>query len=256
MAFFSAVSGTLLNALTVLIGGTIGTIVGSRFSERFANTLFIALGLFTTVTGIGDALKGSSYLSIPGGFHIGDLVALGGLLIGGLIGEALQIERGLERLGAWAQARLQSGSDRQSSRIGQGFVTATLLFCVGPLTILGSISNGLTGDIRDLTIKSMLDGFAALALSATLGWGVLLSIISVLVIQGGLSLGAGTFKPLIDANSAIIPELVTTGGFLLIGVGLRLLKIADLKPGNFLPALIVTPVLVVILTALPWGITP
>ncbi len=240
MGVFRSVDGTLLNMLTVLIGGIIGTIVGNRLQERFTRILFIALGLFTTVTGLGEALGAKN-----------GLIVLGGLLIGGVTGEALQIEHQLERFGAWAQRRLQSGREGGAARVGEGWVTASLLFCIGPLTILGSLNNGLFGDISDLTIKSMLDGFAALALSATLGWGVLLSLITLLVVQGTLSLGAGEIAPLLHANAAIIPELVATGGFLLIGVGLRLLKLIDLKPGNFLPALVVTPVLVVLLAQLP-----
>jgi len=245
---FHSVNGTLLNMLTVLVGGLIGTTVGDRLPERFTRILFIGLGLFTVITGLQDILADK----------IGNgLVVLFGLLIGGLIGEGIQIERRLDQFGAWAQKRLHSANaDGTESTIGAGLVTASLLFCIGPLTVLGSIANGLNGDTRDLVIKSTLDGFAALALAATLGWGVLLSIGTILVVQGGLSLGAGAVAPLLTANQYILPQLVATGGFLLIGVGLRLLKIADLKPGNFLPALIITPLLVALVAALPFGITP
>ncbi len=245
---FHAVNGTLLNMLTVLIGGLAGTTVGDRLPERFTRILFIGLGLFTAVTGLENILADKTGNA---------LVVLFGLLIGGLIGEGIQIERRLDQFGAWAQKRLRAQKeDGTESTIGAGLVTASLLFCIGPLTILGSIANGLTGDTRDLVIKSTLDGFAALALSATLGWGVLLSIGTILVVQGGLSLGAGAIAPLLNANPSILPQLVATGGFLLIGVGLRLLRIADLKPGNFLPALVVTPLLVVLVAALPFGMTP
>ncbi len=254
MTLFRSVDGTLLNATTVLIGGILGTLAGSRLQERFTAILFIALGLFTAVTGLQEALGARN-----------SLVVLGGLLIGGLIGELLEIERQLDRFGNWVQARLRKGKSEQEgpvppesheSHVSEGFVTASLLFCVGPLTVLGSLTNGLNGDITDLAIKSMLDGFAALALAATLGWGVLLSIGTILLVQGGLSLGAGAIAPALHANTAIIPELVATGGFLLIDIGLRLLKIANLKPGNFLPALVVTPALVVLVAALPFGIKP
>jgi uncharacterized membrane protein YqgA involved in biofilm formation len=245
MTLFRSVDGTLLNAATVLIGGLLGTLAGSRLQERFIAILFIALGLFTAVTGLQEALGARN-----------SLVVLAGLLIGGLIGEVLEIERQLDRFGNWVQARLRKGRAEQESHVSEGFVTASLLFCVGPLTVLGSLTNGLNGDITDLAIKSMLDGFAALALAATLGWGVLLSIGTILVVQGGLSLGAGAIAPALHSNTAIIPELVATGGFLLIGIGLRLLKIANLKPGNFLPALVVTPVLVVLVAAWHFGIKP
>jgi uncharacterized protein len=243
---FQSVDGTLLNALTVLIGGTLGTIIGNRLPERFGRILFIALGLFTTVTGLGDALGAKN-----------GLVVLGGLILGGLAGEGIRIEYRLEQLGQWAERRLQRDDGAKGgARIGQGFVTASLLFCVGPLTILGSITNGLSGDLRDLTIKSILDGFAALALSAALGWGVLLSIFVILLVQGGLSLGAGAISPVLTANPYIIPELVATGGFLLIGIGLRLMDIANLRPGNFLPALVATPIIVALIVTLGLGITP
>ncbi len=245
MSLFHTVDGTLLNALTVLVGGTIGTFAGARISERFARILFIALGLFITVTGLQEALSARN-----------GLVVLGGLLIGGLAGEGIQIEARLDRFGAWAQKRLRARDAGGESRVGQGLIAASLLFCVGPLTILGSLANGLTGDTSFLVIKSMLDGFSSLALAATLGWGVLLSIVTILIAQGGLSLGAGAISPALHANAAIIPELVATGGFLLIGIGLRLLKLADLRPGNFLPALVATPLLVVLVSALPVHITP
>ena len=245
MTLFRAVDGTLLNALTVLVGGILGTLVGNRLPERFTQIFFIALGLFTTVTGLQEALGAKN-----------SLIILGGLLIGGLVGEGMQIERRLDRFGAWAQARLRSNRAEGKSTIGQGLITASLLFCVGPLTILGSINNGLSGDASLLIIKATLDGFAALALAATLGWGVLLSIGVILLVQGGLSLGAGAIAPLLASNGALIPELTATGGFLLIGIGFRLLKLIDLRPGNFLPALVITPLLVVLVTALPGGIKP
>jgi uncharacterized protein len=245
MALFHTTSGTLLNMLTVLVGGSIGTFIGDRLAERYSRILFIALGLFTAVTGLQEALGAKN-----------SLVVLAALLVGGLIGEAIDVERRLQQLGDWAQKSLHSSDSAAITNIGEGFVTASLLFCVGPLTILGSLSNGLTGDMKLLAIKSTLDGFAALALAATLGWGVLLSLVTIFLIQGGISLGAGAISPLLQSNGAIVLELVATGGFLLIGIGLRLLKLADLKPGNFLPALFVIPLLVIVVTALPFGIAP
>jgi len=246
MSLFLMTNGTLFNMLTVLIGGTLGFVVGDRLPERFTTMLFSALGLFTIVIGLHDALGAKN-----------SLIVLGGLLIGGTFGELLQIEGQLDRIGNWLQQRLRRKNDANArSSIAEGFVTASLLFCVGPLTILGSIANGLNGDNRDLIIKGILDGFAGLALAATLGWGVLLSLGTIGIVQGGLSLSASVAAPALNSNPAIIPELVATGGFLLIGVGLRVLKIKDLHPGNFLPALIVTPLLVVLVSSLPGGITP
>ncbi len=249
-SLFSSVDGTLLNTLTVLIGGSLGALIGDRLPVRFREALFGALGLFTVLIGLLSALTTKN-----------PLIVLGALLLGVLIGEALNIERGLERLGAWAQRRLTatptaSGTDSAvaakataaPSRIGEAFVTASLVFCVGPLTILGSLDNGLSGDVTKLAIKATLDGFTALAIGATLGWGVLLSALAVLLVQGAISLAARAVAPALDANPAALVELTATGGVLLMAIGLKLLKLRDLRVANWLPALLVAPLLVAALT--------
>ncbi len=237
VSLFRITDGTMLNMLTVFIGATIGTLVGGKISERFTTILFIGLGLFVAVTGLQDAMSA----------HNG-LIVLVGLLTGGLIGEAINIEAQLERFGQWTQNTLKQIIKTGRNTVGEALVTSSLLFCVGPLTILGALTNGLTGDAKDLVIKSTLDGVASLALSAALGWGVFLSIGIIAIVQGGLSLSAGILAPLLLTNKIIITELVAAGGYMLIGIGLRLLKLADLKPGNFLPALVTTPLLVALLT--------
>lgn len=235
-AAFRALDGTLLNAGTVLLGGVLGTALGNRLPERVQETLFAAIGLVTVLIG----LLGAQTTHNP-------LILLGSMLLGGLIGELLGIEQALTRLGNWLQKRLA----RPGSSFSEGFVTASLVFCVGPLSILGALNNGLTGDLTDLAIKATMDGITALAFAATLGWGVLASLATILLYQGGISLGAHGLKPLVDANPAAITELTAAGGLVLVAIGLKLLKLRDLRVANFLPALLVAPLLAVLVAHLP-----
>ena len=230
-------SGTLLNAAAILVGTTLGLLAGSRITRRMQQTLTDGLGLFTLTIGIALALRLLLDPNVPVGT---DLAVLAALLVGAVTGEVLRLSDRLDGLGEWFQHRLARGE--QPSRMAEGFVTASLVFCVGPLTILGSMQNGLTGDIQLLAVKSLLDGVASIAFAAALGAGVYLSVISVLVIQGGIAtlawlLGAGLDPLTVSAISA-------TGGVILLGVGLRLLDIRHVRVVNFLPALILAPVFV------------
>ena len=229
MTIFTSVDGTLLNAAAVLIGGTLGAIVGDRLPTRIHEALFGALGLFTVLIGLLDAFTTKNAL-----------IVLGSVLVGVLVGEAINIERGLQRLGDLAQKKLA----RPGSTLSEAFVTASLIFCVGPLSILGPLDNGLTGDTTKLVIKATLDAFAALAIGATLGWGVLLSIAVILVYQGGISLLAHSIAPALNANPDAVTELTAVGGLILVAIGLKLLKIRDLRVANWLPALVMAPLLV------------
>jgi hypothetical protein len=230
--------GTLINVGTVLVGTAIGTAVGPRLPERIQQRVLAGLGLITLALGIDLALAWGgedTTTSTP-------LYVLGGVLIGGIVGEAMGIERRLEALGDSIQARLARGGAEEHSTVSEGFVTASLLFCVGSLTVVGSIQDGLTGDYQLLATKAVLDGFAAVALSATLGWGVGLSAITVLVLQGAITLGAGLFDDLLVGEALAV--LTSAGGVTIIGIALKLLDIKDVKVGNFLPALIIAPALV------------
>jgi len=220
-------SGTLLNAATVLAGGLLGTFLGDRLPERLRENLVRGVGLFTLVMGVKFALETGNLLYL-----------LGSILVGGLLGTQAGIERRLNRLGDALQRRFGRGE----GTIAEGFVTATIVFCVGPLTFLGSIQNGLSGDATLLTIKSVLDGFTAIALAATLGWGVPLTVIVILVYQGGLAAGAAAFSGLLSA--AQLTEMNAVGGLLILGVGLKLLRIRDVSVADFLPAILVAPLLV------------
>ena len=227
--------GTFINVGTVLAGTLIGTAIGPRLPERFQQRVLTGLGMITLVIGVDLALAWSgedTSQSTP-------LYVLAGVLLGGLVGEAIGIERRLEQLGDAVQQRL---SRSEQSTVSEGFVDASLLFCVGSLTVVGSIQDGLTGDYQTLATKAVLDGFAAIALSATLGWGVGLSIVTILVVQGGLTLGAGIFDDVLVGEA--LQVMTSAGGITIIGIALKLLDVRDVKVGNFLPALVIAPALV------------
>lgn len=225
-------TGTLLNAAAVLIGGLVGMAFGSRFSERTRQTVLAGLGLFTAAIGVRMFLQTQN-----------PLYPLGGLVLGALIGEGLRIEEALGRLGGWLERRFAGGSGETTSTFVRGFLTASILFCVGPITILGSIQDGLSGDYQLLAIKSVLDGFAALALASALGVGVLFSIVVILVYQGGLTLMAAQAQSVL--TEPMTAEMTAVGGVLLIGIAIgSLLQLRPIRTGNMIPALFVTPLLV------------
>ena len=232
-------SGTLLNLATVLAGGLIGTVLGDRLPPRLRENVVAGVGLFVLVMGTKFAIDTASLLYL-----------LGAILIGGIIGSLAGIERRLNELGAAIERRFATPG--RTSTIAEGFVTASIVFCVGPLTFLGAIRNGLTGDGSLLVIKSVLDGFTAIAFAATLGWGVLLSLVVILVYQGGLAAGASAFSGLL--SDAQLREMSAVGGLLIVGVGLKLLKIRDVQVADYLPAIAVAPLLVAVATAIGGGI--
>ena len=221
-------TGTLLNAATVLIGGVVGTVVGDRLPERLRENVVRGVGLFVTAIGVKFAIDTSNLLFM-----------LDAILLGGIIGSLVGVDARLNQLGDALQRRFARGG---TSTVAEAFVTASVVFCVGPLTFLGSIQNGLAGDATLLSVKSVLDGFTAIALAATLGWGVLLTVPLILVYQGGLAVGASLFAGVL--SDLQLREMSAVGGLLLIGVGLRLLAIRDVKVADFLPAIIVSPLVV------------
>ncbi len=241
-------TGTIINIGTVLIGGLIGLLVGTRFSERVRDTVISVLGLFTLAVGILTFLEG---VNVEGERILIPLVSL---LIGGMLGEWWRIEARLQDLGAALEKRFAGGDGEvtEENQFIRGFLTASLLFCVGPMTILGSIQDGLTGDYELLAIKSVLDGFAAMALASTFGVGVLFSVLVVLVVQGGLTLLASQLQ--IFFTEVMIAELSVVGGILLLAIAIgSLLELRPIRTGNLLPALLVVPVLVIALAFLGLG---
>jgi len=232
-------TGTIINIFTVLIGGTLGLLFGARLPERLKATVVAGLGLFTAAIGIQMFLKTEN-----------PLIVLGALLIGALLGEWWRIEDGLQNLGRILEERFTPSPENASdSNFIRGFLTASLLFCVGPMTILGSIQDGLTGDYELLAVKSVLDGFAALAFASTLGVGVLFSTLVILGFQGGISLLAVQLNALV--TTPMLNEMTATGGVILMGLAVSsLLEIKKIRTGNFLPALAVAPLIVWILSLL------
>jgi uncharacterized protein len=220
---------------TVLAGTAVGTVIGDRLPQRLRETVFHSLGLVTVVIGVNAALE-AFRPALADLTRASLLIVMGSVLVGGIIGELLNIERGLNRLGDALKARFAEGQ----ARFTEGFVIASLLFCVGPLTILGSIEDGLTGDYRLLGIKSLLDGFAAVAFASALGWGVGFSAIIVLVYQGALTLSASWAAGVF--SEAMVAALTAAGGVLILGIGLRLLELREVRVANLLPALVLAPV--------------
>jgi uncharacterized membrane protein YqgA involved in biofilm formation len=238
--------GTLLNVITVLIGTGLGVLLGNRLQQRMRETVLVGLGLSTlgfAILNIVDAM--SNQQNVPLKF----IVVMLSLLIGSIAGELLDLDGLLARFGAFLERRFTHSTDAESTaRFIRGFIMASLVFCVGPMTILGSLNDGLRGDPSLLAIKSTLDGFAALAFAASLGIGVGFSVITIVVIQGGISLLAGLLHGAF--TSPMLAVLSATGALLIAGIGLTLLDLKRIRLANFLPALVIGPTLVVVLGAL------
>lgn len=239
-------TGTFLNIAAVLIGGAIGLIFGSRIPERFKSTVIAGMGLFTGAMGLQMFFKSEN-----------QLIVLGAIIIGIILGEWMKIEDRLQTFGQTLEKRFSSESEvgppsgtmSSSSTFVRGFMVASLLFCVGPMTILGSIQDGLTGDYQLLAVKSTLDLFASIAFASTLGIGVLFSSIIILIYQGGISLLAGSLSAII--TDPMMNEMTATGGVILFGLAIsNLLEIKKIRVGNFLPALVIAPLIVWILEKL------
>jgi uncharacterized protein len=265
--------GTVLNVLAIVVGALAGMAIGQRFPERTKGVVTDVLGLVTiTMAGLSAAAVTDGAFRAATGSGAPILIVLGSLLVGGILGSLMRIEARLGELASAVHRRLgtadrtgratsgtvtgpESIEDANSpttrsprERFIEGWLSATLLFCVGPLTILGSINDGLGRGIDQLALKSVLDGFAAMAFASTFGVGVLLSAVSVAVVQGSLTaLGVllGDFLP-----EAHIAALTATGGVLLAGIGLRLLRVRDIPVGDMLPALIVAPLLTTLVITL------
>lgn len=236
--------GTLVNVAAVLVGALLGLLLGNRLPMRTREVVTDALGLVTLLIA---ATSAAAVLDPALTAEVGDsapmLIVLGALLLGGIVGSLLGIETGVSAFGGWLQRRLvgQTGS-AERQRFIEGFVASSLLFCTGPLTILGSLNDGLGNGADELFLKSALDGFAAIAFAASFGWGVVASVVTIVAVQGSLTLvGLALGDVLPDAHLAAVTAV---GGLLLIGMALRLLRVRDVPVADLLPALLVAPLLV------------
>lgn len=232
--------GTLINAATVITGSTVGLLLRNRLPEKLVTAVFGALGLFTLYTGVSMGLESKQ-----------PLVAVFSLLIGVIIGELIDLEQRSSALVDRLQKRRSGDSDTDARRrFTDGLLTAFMLFCVGAMTLLGCLREGLTGDRDIILTKSFMDLFSSMALASAFGRGVLFSVIPLVVYQGGITLLAGQLKPFLTPT--VTAEMVGVGGILLIGLGLNILNLTKLKLLNFLPALFIAPVLAWVVEWFGW----
>ncbi|WP_385897421.1 DUF554 domain-containing protein [Tessaracoccus sp. O5.2] len=239
-------AGTVVNVITVVVGSLIGIALGNRIPETTKSTVTAVLGLVTLVLGGMSVVAMNSEALREAVDGAAMLVVLAALLVGALLGSWLRVEDRLEQGAGWVRARFTASGD--AARFVDGMVTATLLFCVGPLAILGSLSDGLGRGADQLLVKSVLDGFAAMAFASTLGWGVLASAGAVALIQGSLT-AVGYFVGDV-LTTAQVDALTATGGVVLLALGLRLLDLKQIPVGDLLPALLLAPPLVTLAAAL------
>jgi uncharacterized membrane protein YqgA involved in biofilm formation len=241
--------GTLVNVVAILLGSAVGVALGDRLPQRTRSVVTDALGLVVLLVA---ALSAAAVLDPALRDAVGTggpvLVVLGSMLLGGIVGSLLHLERRLDEAGTWLRRRLVRDPDAEHGhRFVEGFVTASLVFCVGPLAILGALSDGLGNGIEQLALKSALDGFAAIAFAAALGWGVAASAIAVLLYQGAWTVVGVLMGGLLPA--AEVAAITATGGLLLVGVALRLLRIRDVPVADLLPALLAAPLLTALVAA-------
>ena len=228
-------TGTVINVITVVAGGTLGALLGERLPSRIRHIIMQGVGLVTLAVGMSMAITTNNFVLV-----------LVSIVIGGILGEWWRLEERLDGAGKWLEAKASRFPFLARGEFTKGFVTASLVFCVGPMTILGSFQDGLSGDYTLLAIKSVLDGFSSLAFAASMGMGATFSAITVLVYQGILTLGASLFENIL--TDAMITEMTATGGVMILGIGLLLLEIKRVRVANFLPALAIAPLLVAL-----WG---
>lgn len=223
---------TYFNALMVIVGSLLGLLVKNKLKASYQEVVFTSSGLVTLVIGISMAMQTGSYL-----------ILLFSVVIGGFVGYALRIEDGVLALGTWMERRLSrgKGSAESARNFALGFLNASLLFCSGAMTVVGSIQAGTVGDYQLILVKSIMDGCMAIIFSAAYGPGVLASALFILVYQGFFTLAGGAIAPVLGETG--INELAAVGGVLLMMIGFGLLDIRKSKTGNFLPAMVIAPLL-------------
>lgn len=233
-------TGTIINAVAIIAGGTIGLTASRHISPQVQHIIKAGLGVFTVYAGLAMAWDGI-------GGRFGSVVkqvviVMISLVLGNVIGRLIGIQRGLNKLGQYANDRFQKVRPGDANRFSDGFVTCSILFCVGPMALLGSIQDGLTGEYKTLAIKSVMDGLATMAFISTFGWGVILAVIPVIAYQGTITLGAAYLRPMID-DMSLINSINATGGLLVICVSLIIFEVRKVQLGDYMPSLVVAPVL-------------
>ncbi|WP_425059434.1 putative membrane protein YdfK [Sporomusa carbonis] len=216
--------GTIVNAAAVIIGSGLGLALKRGIPEKYQNTIMHGMALAVGVIGLQMAFKTQNML-----------VVILGLAAGAIIGEALNIDGFLNKIGAWLSTRLSSQDQAGPSNIGHGFVTASLVYCIGAMAVVGSIQDGLTGDTSTLYAKSLLDGITSVVFTSSMGIGVAFSSVSILVYQGLITLLAGFFSTVL--SDSVIKELTATGGILIVGVSILMLEVKKIRLANLLPAI-------------------
>jgi uncharacterized membrane protein YqgA involved in biofilm formation len=233
--FWTKTSGTWINIFAIALGTFLGLILRGRFLSQVLPILKQAIGLITMFVSINMA---NSLLKVKAGALDGVILSLIALIIGGVIGELSQLEKHLESVGDWLKAKFKG-----KGKFTEGFVAASLLFCIGPMAIIGSLNNGLTGDNNLLALKSALDGFISIVFASTYGIGVGFSALPVGLYQGIMSVLAGNLAQSLPDPANAQPVLIITGvgGLMLLGLGLNLLELAKVRVASFLPALAIAP---------------
>ncbi len=242
--------GTILNVVAIVLGALIGVLIGNRLPEKMSRLLTDAMGLVVLVIGAMNLMALWDKDFVAAVTAAGTLlVVLASLIVGGITGSLLQIEERLEKFGGWLQKKTSKENAGQSrEKFIEGFVNASLLFTIGPMAVLGALSDGLGQGIETLALKSTLDGFTAIAFAAALGWGVAFSAIPVGLWQGILTVAAALMGALMPA--AVVASITATGGILLLATGLRVLQIRMISVASLLPALVAAPLITLLVQAL------
>nr|WP_320147264.1 DUF554 domain-containing protein [uncultured Anaeromusa sp.] len=221
------IQGSVVNAAAIVAGTAVGLLLRKGIQERYQQTVLAGVAMSVGLIGVTMALKTQNILLV-----------IVSMVLGGLVGEFLDIDARLEKMGAWLTQRLGA----QYGNVGQGFVTASLVFCIGAMAVVGSIQDGMTDDASTLYAKATLDGIASAVFASSMGAGVALSAVPVLLYQGGISLTAAAFGATL--STAAVTEMSAVGGLLIVGISMRMLNLGDIRIANLLPAVFVAPLLV------------
>lgn len=230
--------GTIVNTIAILIGGLSGVLFGKALPDKIKRTVIQGIGLAVILIGLSMALKTKN-----------SLVVIASLVLGGIVGEWIDIEHRLQQFGQWLEHKFSKNG--QGAGFTKAFVTASLIYCVGAMAIMGSLESGLTGNHTILYAKSMLDGISALVFASSMGIGVLASAIPVFLYQGSITFSAGLLQGIL--SSQVITEMGATGGLLIVGIGFNILEIKEIKVGNLLPGIFIAIPMVIMFTKFHLG---